>query len=100
MGLIARSLEAAGIPTVCIIGLRDIAEQVRPPRSVHLRWPFGHPLGEPGNRAQQLSVIHYALQALIDTTEPGTIFDPGWRWRRERYVEQEDVQAWRVETGR
>lgn len=87
MGLIAREVEAAGIATVCIIGLREIAEQVRPPRAVHLKWPFGHPLGEPGNRAQQLSVIHYALTALYTAEEPGTILDPGWRWRRETYAE-------------
>jgi D-proline reductase (dithiol) PrdB len=93
VGLIARVIEAAGIPTVCVIGLRDIAEQVRPPRTVHLRWPFGHPLGEPGNRAQQLSVIHYALEALTSISEPGTILDPGWRWRRERYVESEPLIA-------
>lgn len=90
MGLIARTIEAAGIPTVCIIGLRDIAEKVRPPRTVHLRWPFGHTLGEPHNRAQQLSVIHYALRALYTISEPGTILDPGWRWRREQYTEPED----------
>ena len=87
MGLIARVIEAAGIPTVCIIGLRAIAEQVRPPRTVHLRWPFGHPLGEPGNRAQQLSVLHYALRALYEIDEAGEIREPGWRWRREVYVE-------------
>jgi D-proline reductase (dithiol) PrdB len=70
-----------------VIGLREIAEQVRPPRVVHLKWPFGHPLGEPGNRAQQLSVIHYALTALYITQEPGTILEPGWRWRRETYTD-------------
>lgn len=89
MGLIARTIEASGIPTVCLIGLREIAEQVRPPRSVHLKWPFGHPLGEPGNRAQQLCVIQYALSALYTIAESGTILEPGWRWRREQYAEPE-----------
>lgn len=86
MGLIARTIEAAGIPTVCVIGLREIAEKVRPPRTVYLKWPFGHPLGEPGNRAQQASVVQYALRALYTVTEPGTILEPGWRWRRESYA--------------
>lgn len=90
MGLIARTIEAAGIPTVSIIGLKEIAEKVRPPRAVHLKWPFGHPLGEPGNRAQQLSLIHYALRALYDMSEPGTILEPGWAWRRQRYTEPTD----------
>ena len=90
MGLIARTIEAAGIPTVTIIGLREIAERVRPPRAVHLKWPFGHPLGEPGNRAQQLSAIHYALRALYEVREPGTILEPGWAWRRQEYSTPHD----------
>jgi hypothetical protein len=87
VGLVARAIEAAGIATVCVVGLREIAERVRPPRTVHLKWPFGHPLGEPGNRAQQLSVIHFALTALYTVEEPGTILDPDWRWRRATYTE-------------
>jgi hypothetical protein len=50
-----------------------------------LKWPFGHPLGEPGNCAQQLSVIHYALDALAGIETPGTILEPGWRWRHKQY---------------
>lgn len=73
-----------------MVGLREIAERVRPPRAVHLKWPFGHPLGEPFNRAQQLSAIHYALGALYGDAPPGTIHEPGWAWRRERYEEPAD----------
>jgi hypothetical protein len=90
VGLIARTIEAAGIPTVTIIGLREIAEKVRPPRTVHLKWPFGHPLGAPGNRAQQLSVIHYMLRALYTAKDPGAILEPGWAWRRQQYAEPEN----------
>lgn len=92
MGLIARTIEAAGIPTVSLIGLREIAEKVRPPRALHLRWPFGHPLGEPGNRAQQRCVAHAALRRLYDAREPGTIHDPGWLWRRHSYQEPDTWQ--------
>ncbi len=63
---------------------------MRPPRSVHLKWPFGHPLGEPGNRAQQLSLIHYALKALYTVEASGSILEPGWRWRRTQYAEPSD----------
>jgi D-proline reductase (dithiol) PrdB len=76
-----------------VIGLREIAEKVRPPRTLHLKWPFGHPLGEPFNRAQQLAVIHAALSALYSITTPGTILDPRWRWRRESYAEP---QSWEL----
>ncbi|MBA3946890.1 MAG: hypothetical protein H0X37_20300 [Herpetosiphonaceae bacterium] len=87
MGLIARTIEAAGIPTVSIMLLREIAEKVKAPRTLLLRWPFGHPLGEPGNRAQQLTVLHAALTLLVEATVPGTIAEPGYRWRREHYTE-------------
>ncbi|WP_322487650.1 hypothetical protein [Chloroflexus sp.] len=85
MGLIARSIEDAGISTICIVSLKPIAEQVRPPRTLHLAWPFGHPLGEPGNRAQQVTVLHAALHSLY-FAEPGEILEPAWRWRRETYT--------------
>jgi D-proline reductase (dithiol) PrdB len=75
---------------VSIIGLKAISEKVRPPRVVHLKWPFGHPLGEPFNRAQQLSAIHYALRTLYTIEEPGTNLEPGWAWRRQTYIEPED----------
>lgn len=89
MGLIQRAVEAAGIPTVSISVLRDVTVKVRPPRAVFVRWPFGHALGEPGNRAQQLTVIRDALAALY-ATAPGTLVDLPYRWRRERYTEPED----------
>lgn len=69
--------------------LRPIAEKVKAPRTLVVRWPFGHPLGEPGNRAQQLTVLHAALSMFTSVTEPGTIVEPGLRWRRERYQEPE-----------
>ncbi len=67
--------------------LREIAERVRAPRTLLLRWPFGHPLGEPGNRAQQRTVLRAALALLVTATTAGAIVEPGWRWRRERYEE-------------
>jgi D-proline reductase (dithiol) PrdB len=93
VGLIARTIEAAGIPTVCLIGLREIAEKVRPPRAVHLKWPFGHPLGEPEKPLQQLQVLYCALEALYTIREPGTILDPPWPWRRTTYHE---ITDWRL----
>jgi hypothetical protein len=93
VGLIARTIEAAGIATVSIIGLKAIAEKVRPPRAVHLKWPFGHPLGEPFNRTQQLNVIHYALRTLYTIEEPGIILEPGWAWRRHTHLESEDCHC-------
>ena len=85
MGLIQRTIEASGIPTVSISIVREYTEKIKPPRAIFLRWPFGHPLGEPGNINQQAAVLDKALEALSSIDTPGTIIEPGWRWRRERY---------------
>ena len=87
MGLIQRAIEAAGIPTVSISILRDVTEKVKPPRALFLRWPFGHPLGEPFNVAQHLTVLHDAFQFLYEA-RPGEIRDLPYRWRREIYMVQ------------
>ena len=84
-----REIERAGIPTVGVSIVRSYSEQVRPPRTVFLRWPYGHPFGEPGNAAQQRTVMREALKALLAITEPGAIVDLPYRWRRETYEEQE-----------
>jgi hypothetical protein len=85
VGLVQRAIEAEGIPTVGISILREVTEKVRPPRSVFLRYPFGHPLGEAFNVAQQRTILLDALAALETITEPGTILEPGYVWRRHRF---------------
>lgn len=85
MGLIARIVESAGIPTVCVSLQREITAQVKPPRAVYLRWPFGHPMGEPGRPAQQRQVLLDALDLLASAEAPGVIVDLPYRWRREVY---------------
>ena len=82
MGLIQRVIEASSIPTIGISIVRKYTEQTRAPRSVFLKWPFGHPLGEPGKIAQQRRVMEDAFKALIEITEPGTIVDLPYRWKR------------------
>jgi len=85
VGLVQRAIEAEGIPTVGISILKEVTEKVRPPRSVFLRYPFGHPLGEAFNVAQQRTVLRDALNALEGIAEPGTIVEPGYQWRRHRF---------------
>ncbi len=87
MGLIARIVEAAGIPTVSISLTRELTISVGAPRAVFLKWPLGHPLGEPDQPAQQRTVIYTALQTLLAAQQPMTLVEPGYRWRREEYVE-------------
>lgn len=65
---------------------KEVAEAVRPPRVVHVRFPFGRPLGEPGNVIQQRVIIEDALRFLVECKEPGTVLELPYRWRREDYV--------------
>lgn len=82
MGLVARTIEQHGIPTVSLSIQRELTEKTKPPRALFLRWPFGHPLGEPFNVAQQRWVLRDALRALTAITTPGEIIDLPYLWRR------------------
>ena len=90
MGLIQREIEKAGIATVGVSIVREFTEKVQPPRSVYLKWPFGHPLGEPGNVKQQRAVVLEAFKALYNITTPGEIVDLPFRWRRYDYESYEE----------
>lgn len=81
MGLIQRQIERAGIPTIGISIVRAFSEKVRPPRTVFLDWPFGHPLGEPFNPPQHEAVLKAALRALQEIQTPGQILDLPWPWK-------------------
>ena len=85
MGLIQRAVEYAGIPTIGVTLQREITRRVKPPRALYLRYPFGHPMGEAFAVRQQRAVLLAALEALETITEPGTIVEPGWAWRRHRF---------------
>ena len=85
MGLIQRAVEKVGIPTIGVTLQKEITRRVKPPRALYLRYPFGHPMGEAFAVRQQRAVLLAALEALETITEPGTIIEPGWAWRRHRF---------------
>ena len=80
MGLIARAIEEAGIPTVCVVMNRDITENVKTPRALYVRFPFGAPLGPAGHPDTQMAVIRAALDLLRTATQPGAIVEAGIEW--------------------
>ena len=49
---------------------------------VLLKWPMGHPLGEPFKLDKQKEVLKAALELLVTAKEPGVIVEPGWKWKR------------------
>jgi len=60
VGLIQRIIESSGIPTISISINRPYTEKIKPPRSIFLDWPFGHPLG---NRAASNSRRRFSPNA-------------------------------------
>ncbi|HEU4371773.1 MAG TPA: hypothetical protein VFV05_26415 [Methylomirabilota bacterium] len=86
MGLVQRAIEARGIPTIGVTLQREVTRKVKPPRALYLRYPFGHPMGEAFDVAQQRTILLTGLEALATITTPGTILEPGWPWRRHRFA--------------
>ena len=87
MGLLQRTIEAEGIPTIGISLQQEITLKVKPPRALFLRYPFGHPMGEAFHVQQQRTILLQALKVLETLKEPGTILEPGYTWRRHRFDE-------------
>ena len=65
---------------------KQVADALKPPRVAYVRFPFGQPLGEPGNADQHRVVIEDALRLLTTATEPGIVEELPYRWRREDYA--------------
>jgi len=84
--LVQREIERQGIPTIGISIVRSYTEKIRPPRSIFLHWPFGHPLGEPYNIAQQMTVLEHAFDALYSIIKPGQINNIYLKWKQESYT--------------
>ncbi|MGZ5443454.1 MAG: hypothetical protein ACXW5U_29780 [Thermoanaerobaculia bacterium] len=74
MSLIAAEIEKRGIPTTCVMLLREIAERVRPPRALCVPFPFGYPLGKPHDAEGQRAVVRAAL-ALLERDEPPPVIE-------------------------
>ena len=70
MPVLARIVEAAGIPTVIVTMLPDLAERFRLPRIVGVGFPFGHPLGMVHDREMQRTVTVAALSLYERTDLP------------------------------
>jgi hypothetical protein len=76
---VAAELERRGISTVALQLLREVAEQVRPPRSLFVPFRHGYPLGLPLDPDRQHAVLEAALHLLEDPAlvPPALVdFDP------------------------
>jgi hypothetical protein len=89
--VLARHIEAAGIPTVVVTMMPRSAEQKVTPRVVGVEFPFGHPFGMPGDRRMQRVVLDTALTVLAGATATGTRVDVDIEWPQPR---GEAYKAW------
>jgi len=93
VGLIARIVEAHGIPTLVYCTVRDITAKVKPPRAAFLDYPVGNAAGRPNDPADQRAVIEAGLGSLNRFSEPGSIIDLPFTWNSEDRSWEEDIRA-------
>ena len=78
--VLARWIEAAGIPTVTVTMMPAVAEDRRAPRIVGVEFPFGHAFGMPHDHAMRRGVLELALRVLSGAAAFGTRVDFDVEW--------------------
>ena len=88
MSLIARHLEAAGIPTIILGAAKDIVETVGVPRFAFSDVPLGNSAGLPNNVESQRTALEWALTVLETAPGPRTTVQTPIVW-------PEDPHSWK-----
>jgi hypothetical protein len=83
VGLVARHLEAHGIPTVILGSARDVVELCGVPRFLFSDFPLGNPCGRPYDRAMQRAIVGMALDLLESATAPRTTRQTPFVWSED-----------------
>lgn len=74
MSVLAHVFEAAGIATVVLSSVREMAVKTAPPRALHCEFPLGRPLGRPNDPEFQHDVLTRAF-ALLDASSGPVLVD-------------------------
>lgn len=72
LGLVARAIEVAGIPTIMISVDPAVTDKVRPPRTAYYNGEPGSVVGKPNWREYQLRVLDEALRWIETFDQPGS----------------------------
>lgn len=72
LGVIARTVEASGIPTINISVDPNSTDKVRPPRTAYYNGEFGSVAGQPNWREYQLRIIDETLRLMETFDQPGS----------------------------
>ncbi len=80
MGLIAREVEARGIPTVSLSSALSITQSVFPPRAVFTDYPLGRTAGKPNDPDSQDAIARAAIEHLACAESAGEVRRVELRW--------------------
>lgn len=80
MSLVARHLEANGIPTVIMGCAKEIVEHCGVPRFVFSDFPLGNSAGRPFDVESQTQTLELALRVLESAVGPRTTVQSPQRW--------------------
>ncbi len=83
MCAIQNAIEDAGIASVSINLMPDMARRAGVPRCVGVEMPYGHPCGHAGDAAEQTTILRAALRLLDEATEPAIVELEEPRWQGE-----------------
>ena len=89
MGLVARRIEAAGIPTVTLNMIWVYHRIVGMPRVAAIEHPFGRPFGDVGDAGTQRAVLLAALRVFEHARDPGHVEHLPFVWH-----EPPDATKW------
>jgi glycine/betaine/sarcosine/D-proline reductase family selenoprotein B len=78
--LVARQLEAAGIPTVVMGSAKDIVEHAGTPRFLFSDFPLGNSAGKPNDPSSQAFTLELALRLLETAPGANTTMRSPLRW--------------------
>ena len=81
MSLVARHLEANGVPTVIMGAAKDIVEHCGVPRFLFSDFPLGNSAGRPFDVESQRLTLELALRVLESAPAARTTVQSPLRWR-------------------
>ena len=83
VSLVARHLEANGIPTVIMGAAKDIVEYCGVPRFLFSDFPLGNSAGRPNDVESQAQTLEMALRVLETAPAGRTTVQSPLRWRED-----------------
>jgi D-proline reductase (dithiol) PrdB len=91
VSVLARLIEAAGIPTVVVTMMPAVSTAIGVPRIVGVEFPYGHPFGMPHAVEMQRRVLTTALTVLAGASSFGTRVDIDIAWPQDA---REAYRSW------